>query len=53
MVGATVLEFGASWCPICQAARALTDSALAGRSDIKYLRIEDGKGKPQVPCGGS
>ena len=46
MVGATVLEFGASWCPICQAARPLIDRALADRPDIKYLRVEDGKGKP-------
>jgi thioredoxin 1 len=46
MGGATVLEFGASWCPICRAARPLIDRALAGRTDLKYLWIEDGKGKP-------
>ena len=46
MAGETVLEFGAGWCPICQAARPLIDRALAGHPDVKHLRIEDGKGKP-------
>jgi thioredoxin 1 len=44
--GATVLEFGASWCPLCKAARPLVDSALAARSGIRHLWIEDGKGQP-------
>jgi thioredoxin 1 len=46
MVGETVLEFGASWCPICQAARPLIDRALAGHPSVKYLWIEDGKDQP-------
>jgi thioredoxin 1 len=46
MAGAVVLEFGAGWCPICQAARPLIDGALTGHPGVKYLRIEDGKGKP-------
>lgn len=41
--GTTVLEFGASWCPICQAARPLIDRALG---DVPHLWIEDGSGKP-------
>lgn len=44
--GATVLEFGASWCPICQHARPLIDRALAEHSGVRHLWIEDGKGKP-------
>jgi thioredoxin 1 len=44
--GPTVLEFGASWCPICQAARPLIDSALAARPGLRRLWIEDGKGQP-------
>ena len=43
--GTTVLEFGATWCPICQNAQALIHSALAGRA-LKHLRIEDGPGRP-------
>lgn len=46
LTGATVLEFGAGWCPICQAARPLIDSALANRPRLRHLWIEDGKGKP-------
>lgn len=45
MTGATVLEFGASWCGICQGARALIDRALAKHPDLRHLWIEDGKGK--------
>lgn len=44
--GATVLEFGAGWCPICQAARPLIDAQLAARPGLRHLRIEDGKGQP-------
>lgn len=44
--GPTVLEFGAGWCPICQAARPLIDSALAERPRLRHVWIEDGKGKP-------
>ena len=46
MPGATVLEFGASWCPICQAARPLVDRALSQEPSVRQLRVEDGKGKP-------
>ncbi|HEY5934604.1 MAG TPA: thioredoxin family protein [Kofleriaceae bacterium] len=42
--GATVLEFGASWCGYCTGARPLVDAALAGR-DLRHLWIEDGRGK--------
>jgi thioredoxin 1 len=44
--GLTVLEFGASWCPICKGARPLIDSALAAHPDARHLWIEDGPGKP-------
>jgi len=44
--GATVLEFGAGWCPICQAARPLIDRALARHPDVQHRWVEDGKGKP-------
>lgn len=44
--GATVIEFGAEWCPICQAARPIIDAALAAHPDLEHRRVEDGKGKP-------
>lgn len=44
--GTTVLEFGATWCGICQGARPLIDAALAAHPEVRHLRVEDGKGKP-------
>ena len=43
--GTTVLEFGATWCPICQGAQPLIGEALNGR-DWKHLLVEDGPGRP-------
>lgn len=43
--GATLLEFGAAWCPICKGARPHIDGALEG-VDVRYVRVEDGRGKP-------
>src|SRR5690606_33312604 len=43
--GVTVLEFGASWCGVCQGTRSLIDRALAARPGVRHLLIEDGKGK--------
>src|SRR6188768_887687 len=40
--GATVLEFGASWCPICQGARTVIDRALAQHPHIEHRWVEDG-----------
>jgi thioredoxin 1 len=45
MTGTTVLELGASWCPICQGARAMIDRVLAEHPDARHIWIEDGKGK--------
>ena len=44
--GATVLEFGAPWCPHCIAAQPLLEAALSTRDDVRHLKIEDGSGKP-------
>ena len=46
MAGHAVLEFGATWCPICQRARPLIDQVLASHPTVRHLWIEDGKGKP-------
>lgn len=43
--GLTVLEFGAGWCPICQAAQPLIQQSLSAREDIAHIKIEDGKGR--------
>jgi thioredoxin 1 len=45
MPGAVVLEFGASWCGICQGARPLIDRALDERPALRRIWIEDGRGK--------
>lgn len=45
MRGLVVLEFGASWCGICQGARSLIDRAYAAHPDVRHHWIEDGKGK--------
>lgn len=44
--GATVLEFGANWCGICQAAQPTIGDALAAHAPVRHLKIEDGRGRP-------
>ncbi|MBL8279029.1 MAG: thioredoxin family protein [Pelomonas sp.] len=44
--GATVLEFGANWCSICQGATPSIAQGLAARTGLRHLRIEDGRGRP-------
>lgn len=49
MPGATVLEFGANWCGICQTAEPLIADALAAHAagaPLRHLRVEDGRGRP-------
>ncbi|HEY0856186.1 MAG TPA: thioredoxin family protein [Albitalea sp.] len=46
MAGATVLEFGASWCPICRGAQPAIHRAFEAHGDVRHLRIEDGPGRP-------
>lgn len=46
MPGLVVLEFGASWCPHCQAMQPLLKSELGRRSQVTHLKIEDGRGRP-------
>jgi len=45
MTGSLLLEFGAGWCGYCRAAQPLIGQALAGKTHIRHLRIEDGKGR--------
>ena len=43
--GTTLLDFGANWCGYCKAAQPLVDAALAGHSQLRHLKIEDGPGR--------
>jgi thioredoxin 1 len=45
MRGAVLLEFGINECPHCQAAQPLIADALERHSEVRHLRIEDGKGR--------
>lgn len=47
--GATLLDFGANWCGICQAAAPVIAEALAAHdrgAPLRHLRLEDGRGRP-------
>lgn len=44
--GPAVLEFGAGWCPHCQAAQPAIAAALADYPNVRHLKVGDGKGKP-------
>jgi thioredoxin 1 len=46
MSGPVVLEFGASWCPHCQAIQPQMATMLQQHPGVKHLRVEDGKGQP-------
>ncbi len=43
--GATVLEFGADWCPHCQAVQSPLREVLENLSEVRHLKVEDGKGR--------
>ena len=44
--GLTVLEFGANWCGHCQAAQSVITQALAARTGLRHIKVEDGPGRP-------
>ena len=44
--GPTVLEFGTDWCGHCQAAQPLVTATFGRRTDVRHLKIADGKGRP-------
>ena len=41
-----LLEFGASWCPICQALAPKLAGLLRNYPGVRHIRIEDGPGRP-------
>lgn len=44
--GNVVLEFGAAWCPHCNAVQPTLKEQLDRRDDLKHVKVEDGAGKP-------
>ena len=46
MRGPSLLEFGTPWCPHCQNAQPLMESALAAAPSVEHVKVEDGPGKP-------
>ncbi|MCQ4264912.1 thiol reductase thioredoxin [Stutzerimonas stutzeri] len=46
LAGPVLLEFGTAWCGHCRAAQPFIGKALADRTGISHLKIEDGPGRP-------
>src|SRR5690349_11983581 len=46
MPGAVLVEFGADWCPYCQAIQSHLRSALEKHPDVHHIKVADGRGKP-------
>ena len=44
--GATLLEFGTSWCGWCRGAQPAIRQALAEHPQVRHLKVEDGPGQP-------
>jgi len=44
--GATLLEFGTSWCGFCQAAQPLIATAMREFPAVRHIKAEDGSGRP-------
>ncbi|MCX4193126.1 thioredoxin family protein [Methylophaga sp. OBS1] len=45
LTGDVLLEFGTPWCGHCQAATPAIREALAEHSELRHIRVYDGKGK--------
>ena len=49
MEGPVLLEFGAGWCPDCQAPAPQIGRLLEGHPEIRHVKVEDGRGPPPGP----
>ncbi|MDE2623853.1 MAG: thioredoxin family protein [Betaproteobacteria bacterium] len=43
--GPFILEFGVDWCPHCQAAQPVMESALGACPGVPLVQVEDGRGR--------
>lgn len=43
--GPVLLEFGASWCPHCQALAPYVAEQLQAHPEVQHIKIEDGPGQ--------
>jgi thioredoxin 1 len=43
--GLVLVEFGTSWCGICQAAQPRIARLLATHPEVRHLKVEDGPGR--------
>jgi thioredoxin 1 len=43
--GAVLLEFGASWCPHCQALAPKLAGLLENYPQVRHIKVEDGPGR--------
>jgi len=44
--GTVVLEFGTAWCGHCIAAQPDIEAVLSNQSDVRHIKVEDGRGRP-------
>lgn len=44
--GPVLLEFGASWCPHCQALAPALSELLREYPSVRHIKVEDGPGRP-------